>query len=294
MATQPFGIEVDCSSPWGEDDYHAQLFDQGETAHQQVSFAPSWVANPTLTEAATHELEPDERVWSREYAAVPGATVSQALDGEDVKAAFEPLNNLPAVGLCHCAIDASSLRGDGFCWLIAGESPIGLLIANVKGIEGEQLRRHSMASIVEAIAADCGSYGAKHVFGDQREAASLESLFCQQSLGFTSFAWSEPSKDEAFQLLRRLLRERKLHIEDHATLKKEMLAIKAHLLPSGRTKYATNGLDFVSALVTLIHAILAGDVLVESTHRMSLAEMMNLNHFEPESRWAGYPEKGFG
>ena len=38
-------------------------------------------------------------------------------------------------------------------------------------------------------------------------------------------------------------------------LRKQMIACKAHLLPSGRTRYATNGLDYLSALITLIHAV---------------------------------------
>lgn len=64
----------------GTDDYHALLFDAGDTDHQLVSFAETWLANPTISEEQTHALEPDERVWSREYAGQPGATLSAALD----------------------------------------------------------------------------------------------------------------------------------------------------------------------------------------------------------------------
>jgi hypothetical protein len=291
MATQDLAFEVCSSSPWGTDDYHAELFDLGEDAHQCVSFAPTWLANPTISEARTHELEPDVRIWSREYAAIPGATVSAALDSLDVAIAFELIDEPRYFGRTVCAIDASSLRGDGFCWLLAAESSAGLLIAGVDGIEGDELRRHSMQSIVDRIAAACKEAEARQVFGDQREAASLECMFPAAGVSFTSYAWSEPSKDEAMQLLRRLLRERKLHIEEHAKLKAEMLACKAHLMPSGRVKYATNGLDFLSALVTLMHAATADEIKSEpiGPRQYSAPE----EHVFDDSRWAGMPGRGF-
>ncbi len=87
MATQPTAFEVDSSAPWGFDDHHAQLFAAGEDnsslenggkvagAGQIVSFAETWVANPTITEAETHDLEPDPRAWARAYAAQPSESV---------------------------------------------------------------------------------------------------------------------------------------------------------------------------------------------------------------------------
>ncbi len=97
MATQPTAFEVDSSAPWGFDDHHAQLFAAGEDDRaleaggkiagkgQIVSYAPTWEANPTITEEETHELEPDQRAWSRAYAAIPSESVqadwfSMALD----------------------------------------------------------------------------------------------------------------------------------------------------------------------------------------------------------------------
>lgn len=88
-ATQPHAWIVESSAPHGTDDYHAASIERGDTDHQRVSFAPTWVANPTLTEADTHALEPDDRMWSMRYAAIPGATVTAALDPEDVAACFD-------------------------------------------------------------------------------------------------------------------------------------------------------------------------------------------------------------
>jgi hypothetical protein len=64
------------SSPMTPHDAHAHAFDVGNTALQQVAFAETWIARPTLTEEETRRLESDHRRWLREYAAIP-------MDGDD-------------------------------------------------------------------------------------------------------------------------------------------------------------------------------------------------------------------
>lgn len=260
LASQPFGFAVVCSSPWSTDDYHAQLFDQGDTAHQIVSFATTWTANPSITEERTHELEPDHRVWSREYAAEPGLTVSAALDASDVLACFG--RALPSKLLGgFVAIDPSSLRGDEFTYsagrLTEGD---GLAVLEVGGWGAKDQHHVPLASIVDTIAARAEHWGTRTVFSDQREATALEELFAQRSIVLKVYTWTEQSKDDAVMLLRRLMRERRLWLSEHATMRTELVQMKARLLPSGRTHYATNGLDFASTLITLAHAFVAGDL----------------------------------
>jgi hypothetical protein len=191
------------------------------------------------------------------------------------------------------SIDASSLRGDGFAWLVAQESSSGLIITKVSAIEGAELRRHSMTEIVAMVAADARAAGARVIYGDQRESASLASLFAAEGLAFTSFAWSEPSKDTAFQTLRRLLRERQLHLCSHAGLRKEMLECKAHLRPSGRTHYQTNGLDFLSALVTLMHAIDAHNIRPTIPAQVGVFDA-SARIYDGSPAWSGWPgDRGY-
>ncbi len=71
MATVPEAVMVLSSSPWSEVDAHAQAYDQGDTYAQRVAYAPTWIANPTLTEEGTRLEEPDEQLWEREYKAIP-------------------------------------------------------------------------------------------------------------------------------------------------------------------------------------------------------------------------------
>jgi hypothetical protein len=83
MKTQPNARIFLSSSPVGRLDAHAAAFDEGETSLQIVAHAPTWAANPTLSEASTRKDEPDELIWQREYAAVP-------IDGE-VASLFSPV-----------------------------------------------------------------------------------------------------------------------------------------------------------------------------------------------------------
>lgn len=154
------------------------------------------------------------------------------------------------------AIDASSLRGDAFTF-IGGRVDDGLVrVETVDGWEGNQLRQVSLHKMVEQISKCAKGFGTRFVFGDQREEAALTALFSEHKIVLRSYAWSESSKDVAVMFLRRLMRDRKLILPDHARLRREMLQLKARLMPSGRTKYETNGLDFVSAVITLAHAAL--------------------------------------
>lgn len=115
LATMPNGRIWLVSSPLGTTDAHAAAFDAGDSAGQRVYFCPTWVGNPTLSEAQTHELEPDERLWRREWAAQPQASLSSAFDPDGVEAAFRTVH----IGSFHQPIgvvDASSGGGDAFTY----------------------------------------------------------------------------------------------------------------------------------------------------------------------------------
>jgi hypothetical protein len=249
------GLALMClvSSPWSEDDYHAQQFTRGDTEDQCTAFIPTWTARDDITEKQTHRLEADDRVWAREYAAIPGHMVSTALDSEDVNAAFGMV--VPAGDIRrYCCIDASSLRGDAFAWMLGHEARGGLVVDRMEGFGDMSLRDLTLDTVVDEIAMACRAAGIKTVWGDQREEAGLEVLFRQRGLVLETFAWTNPSKHEAFTFFRRLLRDRRVQLCAHAELQKQMRQCKARLLPSGVTSYETNGLDYLSTIITLLHA----------------------------------------
>jgi hypothetical protein len=119
-ATMPNARMFLSSSPLGNLDAHAEAFAQGDTARQTTAFAETWLANPSVTEEQTHALEPDERVWKREFAAVPQGSTSDAFNADAVDQLFvEPVS--PAtLGTPCVVIDPSSGRKDSWTWGVVG------------------------------------------------------------------------------------------------------------------------------------------------------------------------------
>jgi len=119
LATLPDGRLFLVSSPLGPDDFHARAYDLGETELQCVAFGETWTINPSLSKEETQKLEPDEKIWRREYAAIPSAAVSSAFDFDAADRAFRPLppgGRWQPIGV----VDASSGGGDSFTYAIAG------------------------------------------------------------------------------------------------------------------------------------------------------------------------------
>lgn len=261
MATVPLAFEICSSSPWSLDDYHCELFDEGDTQFQHTSFAETWTANPTITEARTHELEPDERTWSREYAAVPGATVSAAIDPADLADCFG--QNISTIGcIGFLAIDASALRGDAFAYVAGHAKSDGMLVVTeAGGWTNDVMRTLTVPDVVAKICDRAKHYGVKTVFADNYEKGSLPGHFANHGIRLAVFDWTQASKHGAMTRMRRMMREKTLALPDHDILRKQLSGLKQRLVPSGGTKYFTNGLDYASALVTLMHAEVSGDLL---------------------------------
>lgn len=82
-ATMPHAQFWLVSSPWSVLDEHHRMMAAGDGPSQRVFTGTTWQMNPSLTEADTRALEPDEPTWSREYAAVPMASEETAFFSYD-------------------------------------------------------------------------------------------------------------------------------------------------------------------------------------------------------------------
>jgi hypothetical protein len=83
--------ELIASSAFGVLDHHHELVERGDTEDQIVEIATTWEANPSITEAETRRMEPDERVWLREYRSIPQSEASACYPVDKVNAAFRAL-----------------------------------------------------------------------------------------------------------------------------------------------------------------------------------------------------------
>lgn len=103
------------SSALGTGDHHAELIDRGTDETQLVKVAATWEANDTITQEDCRRLEPNMRVFNREYASIPSDETGSAFDPDDIAAAIRKLPNAQlARGRKWIAIDAATSGGDDF------------------------------------------------------------------------------------------------------------------------------------------------------------------------------------
>jgi hypothetical protein len=124
MATQPEARIVLSSSPFGMLDAHYDAFEEGDTAFQTTAFAPTWEANPTLTEDDTRAMEPDEAMWLREYAAIPQAEAETSLLTEALidRATRANEGDMPRVeGWSYVASMDPATRTNAWTFVVAGQ-----------------------------------------------------------------------------------------------------------------------------------------------------------------------------
>ena len=238
------------SSPMTDDDEHAQAFDAGDTDFQMVAFAPTWVANPSLTEAETRELEPDERVWRREYAAIPQAGV---LDGylADV------------ITPCVVARTGSSPRDPRARYIVAldpawrqDEFAVAVLRADrtanylprvvVEEVHGWRPPRGEVLSVEKTctrVAELCAKWGTHLAFTDQKDFDTLSAIFLRKGIALCGVPWSNVSKNEKFRLFRSLCMDRRVEIPNDPVLIKQLESICIKLTPSGAESFMGRGAD---------------------------------------------------
>lgn len=258
--------------------------------------APGWVVNPQWwTPARCADMKRrNPRAFATDVAAQFASGINAAWDSDDVEACIGELAPGYEPSEPFCLIDASSLRGDSFTYAIASwmqpsRQPVARMLTapglgeytperdaygnilyhprptqpvlrlhEIDGWDGKLVGQVTLAEIVRTIAERCHAWGARQVFGDSREEAALSGLFSQHRITrFQSFAWSQPSKAEAVDTIRRLMRERALSIVSHETMRRQLVAYSYKLTAGGGISYAGRGAhdDYAALCVTLGHML---------------------------------------
>lgn len=300
MVTHASALMVLISSPLSTNDAHHEAFDRGTDDFQLCVQAPTWIANPSVTEERTHQLEPDPRVWAREYAAIPQSAALAAFDPEAVERAFRHGTHpdlTPARRIL--VIDPSSGRKDAFTWAIVGwdvqappksdadlariyghaierpaaqnrpKIPSVLRVDVIDGVEGSFWDTTDADRIVDRFAALAKAHGANTVASDQREELMLRSAVQRRGLRFHPITWSNTSKVPAVESIRRWLANDQLALPAHEKLRRELHAFEERVTASGAFTFGARGSghdDYVSLLVTAAMADAAG-LLASSPHR---------------------------
>ncbi len=246
LATMPNGRIVLSSSPMGLLDAHADAFSLGDTAAQVVAHAPTWVANPSLTEQGTREREQDEVVWAREYAAIPQAEAETSLfSALLVDRACRATLDVPPDDRHHyvATIDPAT-RGNAWTLVVAclSDTQVRRVVLAREWI-GSKTRPLSPGAIFKEIADLIRPYRLSYVSSDQFAEDALRELARPHGLSLlVDKPWTQTAKADAYDALRTLLQERKLELPADATVKTDLLGVRVRLTRAGITyELATQG-----------------------------------------------------
>lgn len=238
MTTQPEARIVLSSSPMGMLDAHYDAFAEGETELQITAYAPTWEANPTVTEEATRVLEPDESKWLREYKAVPQAEAESALISEmliDRAVRRPPMPwDLPRrEGWRYGAAMDPATRGHAWTLAVAAKGSDGVRrVALVREWRGTPSLPLSPRVVLGEIAAHLAEYGLRWVVTDQAAVDHLRDL-APKGLSLVEAPWSPKSKQEAYEHVLKLLQAESLELHPDPMVKADLLGIRRRLTRSG-------------------------------------------------------------
>jgi len=280
---------VSIGSPWATCgpayDLYKERFGRPDSEHV-VWHATGPMMNPSWwTPARCAALQrSDPRAYATDVLAQFRAARGAAFDSETIDAAMLPREQLPS-GECFMVLDPSSGRGDTFSWAVVtrcAQSPFDayqlrgdgsvarygsgapilrddhvprrafLRVVEIGGLEGRFFESTKAQEIVDQIALKCQSYGIRHVFSDQREAFSLESMFTAKGLKFTSLDWGNANKTAAVGALRRMLVDGDIQLPNHAKLRQELAAFAQVYTPTGLITFKGVGHDDYAMAIVLI------------------------------------------
>ncbi len=236
MLTQPNARIVLSSSPMGMLDAHYDAFEEGETALQTRAHAPSWVANPTVTEAETRALEPDETVWAREYAAVPQSESERSLLSSALveRAAGRWVHHEPSDLHRYVAVIDPAVTRNAWTLVVATlDADMTRRVVLTREWQGSKSKPLGIEATFREIKTALEPYRISHVVSDQFSAHAYRELAAKAGVLLHIENWSQALYRDAYELLRTLLVEDKLVLPNDAQFKQDLLGVRVKLTRAG-------------------------------------------------------------
>jgi hypothetical protein len=237
MATMPNARIVLSSSPISVPRRALRRVRAGDTDFQFVAQAPTWIANPTITEAQTIADEPDLGTHAREYGAIPmqqeeAALFTEALVNMCSRAhggtiAFEPGNFYVAT------IDPAT-RGNAWTAAVVtrGHDDIRRVVY-WREWRGSPASPLSPKAVFKQLAEDLSAYALKLVYTDQWAIDSLRDNAIDAGLTLLDEPWTGPTKSEAYEGLLKTAQGGRLELPLALDIKNDLLGIRKKLTRNG-------------------------------------------------------------
>jgi hypothetical protein len=238
MRTQPHARIVLSSSPMGMLDAHYDAYADGETELQTTAWAPTWEANPTVTEAECKVDEPDETTCAREYGAIPSAEAETSLLTEvSIERARrvvpEPWHMPYIEGHRYVAAMDPATRGHAWTLVIATKGTDGKRrIAYAREWRGKPSAPLSPKAVLLEIRDIVAGYGLRWVTTDQHAIDHLRDLV-PKGLGLLEAAWTQANIKDACEHVHKLLQDDALELHPDPLVKSDLLGIRKQYTRSG-------------------------------------------------------------
>ncbi len=274
-ATHPNARRMIVSSPFLDSGPFYELITAGTNPDQVVRQAPTWIATDgRITEEQTRRKEKNARRHAREYGAIFGAAWESGFFADLIEPCIVKGRADWAVqeGTRYAVALDPAFRVDGCAVAVAHHEQDGVIVVDyVDVIEpehpGVKLEPTQALEKVKEIATE---YGETIVYSDQASFDALAALAQRIDLYLSEDPWSASSKAKLYDLVRTLMRDRKIMLPDDAGLRRELAGIGTRLLPSGHEQVTgRSGCrdDRVSALVMAVCRAAQLPARVKSTRR---------------------------
>ena len=295
MATRPNARMFLSSSAVGNMDAHAKAFDEGNTATQRVYFAPSWVANPIdLTEASTHELEPNEDIWRREYAGIPIEGSDESLFSGATLARYTRAEGaLPPKPLWHyvAAMDPAT-RGNGWTLVIATTDGERKIVVDGFEWRGSSVRPLDPDAVFCEIAAILKPYKVRIIDTDHWSVDTLASIARKNhDLILSPRTLSQTKKLELYEKLARDLAHGIVELMPHKQMRADLLSVIRIVTTNGITLSLLSTpdgrhSDFAPALLLALDAYCAPPDRTFEEEQIIVAESIAKTKKSPANWWS--------
>lgn len=235
LATMPFGKIVLSSSPLGKHDAHFDAYAEGDTDMQCVDYAPTWVANPTLTEARTKQLETDPSTWEREYRAIPQEDDDTSLlSAVLLRACQRPSFLIDKDRYRYVAAIDPATRGNAWTLVVAtqNEHQVRQIVFAHEWL-GHRRKPLVPSEVFAETAELLKPYGLTAVWSDQYASDALRDIARMHGVYVHIEPWTQPLKADAYEHLKSLSQEKRLELIENPTLLSDLLGIRLRLSRSG-------------------------------------------------------------